>query len=612
MSSSGPEPSASVLDVFRQSVAEIIARSLEIPIETAYDGVDLGKKGVDFTVAIPRFRRPGKPQELGKKIEQEFSPNDYLERLVVDGVFAHFYCNSKALTRLTLDQINELSRPTESAPFGTYGCNSSGRGKKVVIEFSSPNIAKPFHAGHLRSTIIGTFLSNLYSANGWETIRMNYLGDWGKQFGLLAVAFAKYGSEEKLAANPIMHLFDIYVAINKDVKEQEATGHSSVNEEAKDVFRRMEQGDTEMLALWRRFRELSIEAYKKVYQRLNITFDVYSGESLVTTANIDASMQRLRNSNLLVEKFAWESKRDRDYNAVGQQAQDEKPAYAVDLSKWKMSKPVVQKADGTTIYMVRDIAGAMQRYQQYHFDKMIYVVGDQQDLHCQQFFKILELMGEPYASSLQHINFGKVQGMSTRNGEVKFLDEILDMAKEAMLAQMKTNEDKFSNVEDPDFTSDQIGMTCVKIQDMQAKRAGSYPFDVKRMTSFEGDTGAYLQYAHVRLCSVARKVADETTLREDVTTINTDLLVEPKAREVVYHLATYPDAVRMALRVSEPSTIVTYCFRLSHLISSAWETLVVKGQDPEVAQARLYLFTCARHVLSSAMRLLSLTPLERM
>ncbi|KIY43023.1 arginyl-tRNA synthetase [Fistulina hepatica ATCC 64428] len=588
MAIDGVDPSACILDAFRASVAQSVSEILGIPINEAFNTVDLGKKGVDFTVAVPRFRLSAKPQELLKKIEAQFVPTEYIERITVDGVFVHFHSQTRKLNRLVLDQIYTLSKSTNTHRFGRYGTNSSGAGRKVVVEFSSPNIAKPFHAGHLRSTIIGAFLSNLYSANGWDVVRMNYLGDWGKQFGLLAIGFFKYGSEEKLAESPIMHLFDVYVTVNKDVKEEEAAGLSTTNDEAKDIFRRMEHGDKETLALWQRFRDLSIEAYKKVYQRLNITFDVYAGESLVTAKSINAAMDRLRENGLL------------------------KPAYAVDLSKWKMSKPVVQKADGTTIYMVRDIAGAMQRFEQYKFDKMVYIVGDQQDLHCQQFFKILELMGAPYADKLEHINFGRVQGMSTRNGEVKFLEEILDMAKEAMLVQMKTNEDKFSNVEDPDLTSDQIGMTCVKIQDMQSKRINSYPFDVKRMTSFEGDTGAYLQYAHVRLCSVARKVADETVLREDVSTIDTELLSEPKAREIVYHLATFPDAVRMAMRVSEPSTIVTYCFKLSHLISSAWETLVVKGQYSELAQARLYLFTCARIVLASAMRLLSLTPLERM
>ncbi|KAE9390732.1 Nucleotidylyl transferase [Gymnopus androsaceus JB14] len=480
-------------------------------------------------------------------------------------------------------KISDLSRPTLSSPHGIFGSNSSGKGKKVVIEFSSPNIAKPFHAGHLRSTIIGTFIANLYAANG------------GDQFGLLVEGFSRYGSEEKLAFNFIMHLFDVYVVIYKDFKAEKATGQDSpINEAAKDVFRRMEQGDQEMLALWEHFRDLSVEAYK-VYQRLNISSNVYAGEALVSTANIDATMQRLHDRGLLIAKYAWESDHDCDYKTVGRPGPDEKPACAVDLSQWELGKPVVQKPDGTTMYIVRDIAGAIQRYKEYKFDKMIYT------FTVNNFFKILELMGESVAAtSLQHITFGKVQGMSTCNGDVKLLEEILDMAQEAMLTQMKTSEDKFNNVEGPtNFTSDQIGMTCVKIQDMQAKRINSYPFDLKRMSSFEGDTGAYLQYAHVRLCSLSRKVADEMILREDISTTNTDLLSEPKARETVFQLASYPDAVRMAMKVLEPSTIVAYCFRLAHLISSAWETLVVKGQDPEVAQARLFLFTCARQVLET-------------
>jgi len=195
---------------------------------------------------------------------------------------------------------------------------------------------------------------------------------------------------------------------------------------------------------------------------------------------------------------------------------------------------------------------------------------------------------------------------------VKFLEEILDMAKEAMLAQMQSNEAKFALVEDPEGTSDQVGMTCVKIQDMQSKRVISYSFDPARMTSFEGDTGAYLQYAHVRLCSIQRKVAPNIVLRTDPSQINTELLVEPKAREIVWLLATYPEVVKTALKVNEPSTIVSYCFKLAHLISSAWEILIVMGSEQEVAQARLYLYTCAKDVLASAMRLLSLTPLERM
>lgn len=230
---------------------------------------------------------------------------------------------------------------------------------------------------------------------------------------------------------------------------------------------------------------------------------------------------------------------------------------------------------------MRDIAGVFQRYEQYEFDKHVYVVGDQQELHVAQFFKIISLLNAPFADRLEHVSFGRVNGMSTRKGDVKFLDEILDTAKEAMLTQMQQKEDKFKDIEDPDYTADQIGMTCVKIQDMQAKRCvvlyapcvthnlryhrscrvHSYNFDPLRMTSFEGDTGAYLQYAHVRLCSIERKVAPAIVVPSDLSQINLDLLSEPKAREIIFILGTYPDVVRTALKTYEPSNIVSFCFR---------------------------------------------------
>ncbi|KAF8074734.1 arginyl-tRNA synthetase [Lyophyllum atratum] len=606
------------LDCSRSSIARQISGSLGVPFETALDGVDLGKKGCDLTVALPRFRLKEKPATLAQKLVSEFKADDYVESIDADGIFVHYRCHTGNLIRSSLDDIFKLSQPTDSRPHGSYGTNESGRGRKIVVEFSSPNIAKPFHAGHLRSTIIGTFVSNLFEANGWEVVRLNYLGDWGKQFGLLAVGYERYGSETELADNAIMHLYNVYVAINKDVgKEIEASadGRSATDEKAKQLFRDMEQGDEQVLVLWRRFRSLSIQAYEKVYKRLNVHFDVYSGESLVRSEVIDDAMATLKAKNLLTTKSAQESRGDRA--AEGESVTTESDsavahAIAVDLSEWKMGKPVVQKGDGATIYIMRDIAGAIQRYDQYHFDKMIYVVGDQQDLHVAQFFKILSLMGTPFVDQLEHVNFGKIHGMSTRKGEVKFLEDILDASRDAMLAQMMKNEEKAKEISDPSYTSDQVGMTCVKIQDMQAKRVHSYHFDLDRMTSYEGDTGAYLQYAHVRLSSIPRKAAPALVLRSDPALIDTSLLTEPKARELVFLLAIYPDIVKTALKNYEPSTIVSYCFRISHVVSSAWETLIVIGQEEEIAQARLLLFTCARFVLASAMRLLSLTPIDRM
>ncbi|KAG6841007.1 hypothetical protein C0991_002637, partial [Blastosporella zonata] len=626
MSSNLPE---NFIDSSRLSIANQISRSLGISVESALDGVDFGKKGCDLTVAVPRFRLKEKAPALVQKLVSEFQADDYVESVVGDGIFVHYRCNTKNLIRSTLDTVFALSQPTEAHPHGSYGSNESGKDRKVVVEFSSPNIAKPFHAGHLRSTIIGTVLSNVFEANGWKVVRLNYLGDWGKQFGLLAVGYERYGSEAALAENAIMHLYNVYVAINKDVSneaEASADGESATDTKAKLLFRRMEQadvafihcaGDEEVLTLWRRFRALSIKAYEKVYERLNVRFDVYSGESLVNADGITEAMNTLKEKDLLTTKTTKESRGERgseadvdpdnDTTEVG----DGPLALAVDLTQWKMGKPVVQKGDGATIYIMRDVAGALQRYKEYQFDKMIYVVGDQQDLHVAQFFKILSLMEAPFVDRLEHVNFGKIHGMSTRKGEVKFLEDILDESRDAMLAQMMKNEEKAKEISDPAYISDQVGMTCVKIQDMQAKRVHAYHFDLQRMTSFEGDTGAYLQYAHVRLCSVPRKAAPALILRDHPTLIDTSLLTEPKARELAFLLASYPDIVKTAAKNYEPSTIVSFCFRLSHVVSSAWETLIVIGQEEEVAQARLLLFTCARVVLASGMRLLSLIPIDR-
>ena len=358
---------------------------------------------------------------------------------------------------------------------------SKGR-KRIIVEFSSPNIAKPFHAGHLRSTIIGGFIANLHEAAGYEVIRMNYLGDWGRQFGLLANAYEVYGSEEKLEKDPIGHLFDIYVEINKvskpeedeidekkkQLKEDQAENKNttaleaeiqaleakSTNEKARKFFTRLESGDREALAIWKRFRDLSIDKYKKTYARLNIHYDHYSGESQVEKHRMDQAAQRLRDTGV---------------------SEDSQGAVVVDLTKdpktKKLGKALVQKRDGSSLYLTRDIGEAVKRYELYHFDKMIYVVASQQDLHMAQLFKILELMGHNEVSDkCEHIKFGMVLGMSTRKGTVKFLDDILRDVGEKMHEVMRKNEHKYAQVEIPEKIADILGITAVMVQDMTGKR----------------------------------------------------------------------------------------------------------------------------------------------
>jgi arginyl-tRNA synthetase len=357
---------------------------------------------------------------------------------------------------------------------------SKGR-KKIIIEFSSPNIAKPFHAGHLRSTIIGGFLANLYTILGWEVIKMNYLGDWGKQYGLLANGYKRYGSEEELLKDPINHLFDVYVKINNDVAKQEAPIkelkdqiktkqeknedatelerdlenllQESEDENARRYFKSMEDGNQDALALWKRFRDLSIEKYKKTYARLNIDFDVYSGESQIKPDSLKSAYNTMEKTG------------------VSELSQE---ALIVDFSKHgakKLGKAIIVRKDGTPLYLTRDIGAILEREQTYHFDKMVYVVAAQQDLHLAQLFKVTELMGhKDIADRCQHINFGMVRGMSTRKGTVKFLDDILKDVGDKMHEVMRKNAVKYEQVEDPYKTADTLGITAVMVQDMTGKR----------------------------------------------------------------------------------------------------------------------------------------------
>ena len=424
----------------------------------------------------------------------------------------------------------------------------------------------------------------------------------------------------------IKHLFEVYVNINKD-----AESDPGVKAAAAAWFKRMEDGDEDALKNWRVWRELSVKKYEEEYDRLNVHFDVYTGESKVGKKWQDYALERLSEMGLI---------------------SDVEGAKLVDLEKWKLGKAVLRKKgasvtlpsylcltprttlDGTSIYLTRDVGGAIERYEQHKFDKMIYVISVQQDLHTAQFIKMLHLMEFPWASSVEHVNYGLVLGMSTRKGTVVFLEQIIREAASVMHEQMKKNEEKYAAVEDPEHTSQEVGLSGIKIQDMAAKRCATlsfpthlshpnpprvcprinnYNFNWDRMTSFEGDTGPYLQYAHVRLTSLTRKNPELLPLPPPEQIAAETLAEQPVAREIAFLLGTYPDIVRTALRTHEPSGVVTYAFRLSHAISSAWETVVVKGEaDVERARARMWLYLCARDVLGAAMRLLSIRPLERM
>ncbi|OJJ47284.1 hypothetical protein ASPZODRAFT_15965 [Penicilliopsis zonata CBS 506.65] len=616
-------PSLNPIDIYRQEIAEKLGAATGIDSEKIYTRLNWTStldKG-DLILPIPSLQIKKKPQELAQELADKFPESDLVEPPVPMGVHLQFFCKLKPLTETVITRILK-----DKAAFGTNGnqglrdpADPSKGQKKMIIEFSSPNIAKPFHAGHLRSTIIGGFLANLFTVMGWDVIKMNYLGDWGKQYGLLANGYKLFGSEEQLIKNPIAHLFDVYVKINaivaeqdgpiKDLKEQikakKEKGEEvatleadlaklvdvSEDEKARRYFKSMEDGDPDALALWSRFRDLSIEKYKQTYARLNIDFDVYSGESQIKPESMASAYRTMEKSGV---------------------SEESEGAVIVDFTKHgakKLGKAIIVRKDGTPLYLTRDIGAIQEREEAYHFDKMIYVVAAQQDLHLAQLFKITELMGlKDLADRCQHINFGMVRGMSTRKGTVKFLDDILRDVGEKMHEVMKKNTEKYEQVEDPVGTADILGITSVMVQDMTGKRINGYDFNLDAMTSFEGDTGPYLQYAHARLCSMRRKsgLSDEELLSADL-----NLLTEAHATELVRLLSQWPDVLLNTTKTLEPTTIITYLFRMTHALSSSYDVLKVIGSEPELKKARMALYASARQVLHNGMRVLGLSPVER-
>lgn len=371
----------------------------------------------------------------------------------------------------------------------------------------------------------------------------------------------------------------MYVQINADAKQDDEIG-----KKANEYFKKMEQGDPEALKQWSRFREMSIQSYASIYERLNVKFDVYSGESQVNNY-IQKANDILKDKNLLTST--------------------EDNAYAVDLEQYQLGKVVVKRADGTSLYVTRDLASTLMRNEKYPFQKAIYVVGSEQAAYFKQMFQISNLMMDK-PLELEHVGFGRIKGMSTRNGTVVFLQDILDTAKERILEYMNADAEK-SQMEDIDTIADQLGMSAILIQDMKSKRGKDYEFSWERMTDARGDTGVFLQYAHAKVCGIERKAGIELTPHVDFS-----VLKEKEALDLIQSISTFPEVVENAFKSLEPSSIVNYLFKLAHTTSTASAFLRVKDMDQNVSEARMLLFWSARITLSNGLHLLGIKPIKKM
>ncbi|XP_006746382.1 probable arginine--tRNA ligase, mitochondrial [Neomonachus schauinslandi] len=574
---------------FRRSIACQLSRVLDLPPENlikSISAVPISRKEevADFQLCVDSLlennndhSRPD-VQVQATRLAEKLKCDRVVSEISTGRGTINFKINRELLTKTVLQQvINDGSK---------YGLKSelfSGLPqKKIVVEFSSPNVAKKFHVGHLRSTIIGNFIANLKEALGHQVTRINYLGDWGMQFGLLGTGFQLFGYEEKLQSNPLQHLFEVYVQVNK-----EAADDKNIAKSAHEFFQRLELGDTQALALWQKFRDLSIEEYMRIYKRLGVHFDEYSGESFYREKSQE--VLKLLDSKGLLQKTV-------------------KGTAIVDLSGNGDPSLIctVMRGDGTSLYATRDLAAAIDRMDKYNFDTMIYVTDKGQKKHFQQVFQMLQIMGYDWAERCQHVPFGVVQGMKTRRGNVTFLEDVLNEIRSRMLqnmASIKTTKE----LENPQQTAERVGLAALIIQDFKGLLLSDYQFSWDRVFQSRGDTGVFLQYTHARLHSL-----EETFGCGYLNDFNTACLQDPQSISILQHLLRFDEVLCRSSQDLQPRHIVSYLLTLSHLAAMAHKTLLIKNSPPEVAGARLHLFRAVRSVLANGMKLLGITPVCRM
>ena len=490
------------------------------------------------------------------------------EDIQLKGPYINFFLDRKDLTKIL---INEILKQKDN-----FGKNNSGKGKKILVEFSSPNIAKPFGIGHLRSTIIGNSISKISEFNGYKTINVNYLGDWGTQFGKLIFAFKKWGDEKKFKKNPVQHLYELYVKANKKIYE----------DKARSEFLRLENGDKENFALWKKFKEISMIEFEKIYSQLGIKFDVYLGESKYEEKMKDV-IKLLKDKKLLEES---------------------ENALVVNLEKYNLGVALIQKSDGATLYATRDLASAISRFEEYKFDKMFYEVGQEQILHLKQVFKILELLGYEWAKECVHIYHGLYldsdgKKFATRKGKTIFMEDILKETIFLASKEIKKREPKISEKRLKQRAS-KVANAAIIYGDLKNNRTNNIPFDIKRFVSFEGDTGPYLLYSYARANSILNKIK---TKPKKLIIDN----LEEKEISLIKKLSDFQKVVEDSYKTLNPSLIANYSYQLSQIFNEFYHACPVIGSR-EKESFRIVLVECFKQVLKNALNLLGIETLEKM
>ena len=563
---------------FKYEAAKLIAKAADMEIDEVLGMIEVPANKEMGDYAFPCFKLAKKfrkaPNLIAADICGKLEGSDSFTKIECVAAYINFFTDKSSYAKTVIESVNNAG--------AKYGESSEGEGKTIVIDYSSPNIAKPFHVGHLRSTVIGSALYNIFEKLGYKCVGINHLGDWGTQFGKLIEAYKLWGSKEAVEEKGISELTRIYVKFHEEAEKDD-----SLNDRARAWFVKMQDGDEEAISLWKWFYDISIKEFERVYEKLGVKFDYYTGESFYND-KMDAVVEELKDKNLLGESNG---------------------AMIVDLEDANMPPCLILRTDGGTLYATRDITAALYRKKTYDFDKCIYVTAIDQNLHFAQWFKVIEKMGYDWSKDLVHVPFGLVSledgKLSTRKGKVVLMEDLLN---EAVKKTTGIIDEKNPDLPNKEEVAKQVGIGAVIFDDLYNGRIKDIVFSWDRMLNFDGETGPYVQYTHARACSVLKKAGYD----KKAENIDYSVLTDDAAADVCKTIALFNDKIKEAANRYEPSVIARYLVDVAQSFNKFYHDNIILADDENVKNARLALVDAVRTVIKSGLAILGIDAPEQM
>lgn len=559
-----------IIDLITDSIEELdretVSRILEIPPQE-----DMGDFAFPCFQLAKIFRKA--PNMIAEEVAGKIPKTDFVTKIEAMGPYVNFFINREMFVKEMIKQVS----------VDNYGSSDIGCGKTICIDYSSPNVAKNFHVGHLRTTLIGNSIYRIYKKLGYKVERINHLGDWGTQFGKLIVAYKKWGSREAVEKNGISELMKIYVKFHEEAEKDD-----TLNDKARAWFVKMEQGDEEALSIWEWFKDISLIEYKRIYELLDVDFDSYAGESFYRDKT-SAVVDELKEKGMLKESEG---------------------AFIVDLEEYDMTPCLIMKKDGSSIYATRDLAAIFYRKNTYDFEKCIYVTGMEQKLHFAQVFKVVELMGYEWAKTdLIHVPYGLVSleggKLSTRSGNIIYAEDIL---RESVSKIKEVINDKNPDLEDKDDVAKMVGIGAIIFNDLYNQRIKDVTFSWDKIHSFDGETGPYVQYTYARAASVLRK----TGITEVSEEIDFSFLTDEASVSLLKELIRFPEVVKTAAERLEPSVVARFVMSVAQAFNHFYHENQCNVEDEKLKGARVKLVIIAKKAIKDGLDLLGIKCPEQM